>query len=138
LWLFEPASGSVIAKAILAPVARPGSHALRCSSVPNRAISSPQMAAETRMSSSGLADDRELGDAASAAPVVLGQVDAEEAQVGDGLPQLLGLLAAPGPFDEVRMAEPAGHVGDGLPQQGVLGTLGELHPPTMAADVIRE
>jgi hypothetical protein len=50
----EPASGSVIANAILAePSASPGSQRLRCSSVPNRAMIVPQIAGETTISSSG-------------------------------------------------------------------------------------
>ncbi len=53
-WLFDPASGSVMAKAILVrPVARSGSQRSRCSSEPNRAITVPQMADDTSRISSG-------------------------------------------------------------------------------------
>ena len=51
---FEPASGSVIAKAIFSsPEAIPGSQRRRCSSVPERAMTLPQIAGETTSSSSG-------------------------------------------------------------------------------------
>ena len=50
----EPASGSVIAKAIVSsPVASPGSQRRRCSSVPLRAMTVAQIAGETTSSSSG-------------------------------------------------------------------------------------
>ena len=53
--MLEPASGSVIAKTIVdVPAARPGSHVLRCSSVPNSAITSAQIAADTSSRSSGV------------------------------------------------------------------------------------
>ena len=51
---FEPASGSVIANAIVIdPSAMPGSHRFFCSSVPNLAMIVPLMAGETTISSSG-------------------------------------------------------------------------------------
>ena len=53
LWLLDPASGSVMAKAIFSPATSRGSQAWRCSSVPKRVMSSAQMAVDTRMSSSG-------------------------------------------------------------------------------------
>jgi hypothetical protein len=50
----EPASGSVMPKAIRSePSAMPGSQRCFCASVPNRAITVPQMAGETTSSSSG-------------------------------------------------------------------------------------
>ena len=50
---FEPASGSVIAKAIVSvPSAIPGSQRLFCSSVPNFAMIVPLMAGETTIISS--------------------------------------------------------------------------------------
>ena len=53
-WELEPASGSVIAKAIFSsPEAMPGSQRRRCSSVPDRAMTLAQMAGETTSSSSG-------------------------------------------------------------------------------------
>ncbi len=61
------------------------------------------MAGDTTMSSSGSRRRRaprrrcrQLGDALAAAAVLLGQVDAEEAGVAAGLPQLGGLLAGAG------------------------------------------
>jgi hypothetical protein len=54
LWEFEPASGSVMAKAILSsPVANRGSHRCFWASVPNLAMMVAQMAGETTMTSSG-------------------------------------------------------------------------------------
>src|ERR1035437_153384 len=51
----EPASGSVIANTILAvPLARPGSQVMRCSPVPNSAIISAEIAADTSSRSSGV------------------------------------------------------------------------------------
>ena len=53
-WVFEPASGSVMAKAIfVVPVARPGSHRFFSWSLPNRARMVPQIAGETIMRKSG-------------------------------------------------------------------------------------
>ena len=53
--VLEPASGSVIANTTLAaPLARPGSQVLRCSSVPNSEIISAEIAADTSNSSSGV------------------------------------------------------------------------------------
>jgi hypothetical protein len=50
---FDPASGSVIANAMIEePSARPGSQRCFCSSVPNRAITVPQIAGETTIISS--------------------------------------------------------------------------------------
>ncbi|CAO0835722.1 hypothetical protein SMICM17S_06935 [Streptomyces microflavus] len=47
-WELEPASGSVIPKAMVrVPSARPGSHFCFCSSVPKRAMTVPQIAGET-------------------------------------------------------------------------------------------
>ena len=51
---FEPASGSVIANAMVSdPSARPGSQRCFCSSVPNLPITVPQIAGETTIISSG-------------------------------------------------------------------------------------
>ena len=48
LWELDPASGSVIPNAIVIdPSARPGNQVCFCSSVPNRAITLPQMAGDT-------------------------------------------------------------------------------------------
>jgi len=56
----EPASGSVIPKAmVISPLARPGSQRCFCSSVPNRAITLPQIAGDTTIIS------RPVPDAAS-------------------------------------------------------------------------
>ncbi len=53
-WELVPASGSVIAKAIVAvPSASPGSQRCFCSSVPKRAITVPQIAGLTTIISSG-------------------------------------------------------------------------------------
>ena len=53
-WEFEPASGSVMAKAILSrPEASGGSHVDRWCSVPYRDSNVPQMAGETSIMSSG-------------------------------------------------------------------------------------
>ena len=50
----EPASGSVIANAIVCvPSAMPGSQRRFCSSVPKRAMTVPQIAGETTIISSG-------------------------------------------------------------------------------------
>jgi hypothetical protein len=52
--VLEPASGSVMAKTIFVrPLARPGSHSLRCSSVPCSQITSAEIAALTTRSSNG-------------------------------------------------------------------------------------
>ncbi len=51
---FDPASGSVIAKAIVVdPSASPGSQRCFCSSVPNRVITVPQIDGDTTIISSG-------------------------------------------------------------------------------------
>ncbi|CAM5676994.1 hypothetical protein SCANM63S_09953 [Streptomyces canarius] len=53
-WLLEPASGSVIPKAMRrVPSASPGSHCRFWSSVPKREITVPQMAGDTTSMSSG-------------------------------------------------------------------------------------
>ena len=73
---------------------------MRCASVPNRATSSAQIPADTSTRSSGhpcaasssLTTDQ-LAQAAATAAVLLGQVHREEAGLGDGLPQLVGLPA---------------------------------------------
>ena len=47
-WELEPASGSVMPKAMVrVPSARAGSHSCFCASVPKRAITVPQIAGET-------------------------------------------------------------------------------------------
>ena len=54
LWVLVPASGSVIAKAIvLVPSHRPGSHFCFCASVPYLVITVPQIAGLTTISSIG-------------------------------------------------------------------------------------
>ena len=54
LWELEPASGSVIANAIVpVPSAMPGSQRCFCSSVPKRLMTVPQIAGETTIISSG-------------------------------------------------------------------------------------
>ena len=54
LWELEPASGSVMAKAILSsPVAKRGSHRCFWASVPKRAMMVAQMAGDTTMTSRG-------------------------------------------------------------------------------------
>ena len=51
-WLLEPASGSVIANAmVIEPSAMPGIHRFFCSSVPNLEMIVPLMAGETTISS---------------------------------------------------------------------------------------
>ena len=98
---FEPASGSVIANAIvIEPSAIPGSHRFFWSSVPNLAMIVPLMAGETTISSSGQppADISsitmdELVHARAAAAVLLGQVHADEAEFACLLPQFVGVLA---------------------------------------------
>ena len=53
-WVLEPAFGSVIAKTtFVRPLASPGSHSLRCSSLPNSAITSAEIAAVTSRSRIG-------------------------------------------------------------------------------------
>ncbi len=53
-WELEPASGSVMPKAMVrVPSARPGSHCCFCSSVPNRAMTVPQIAGDTIIIRSG-------------------------------------------------------------------------------------
>ena len=68
-----------------------------------------------------LAHDRELGHAAAATAVGLGEVHREEALVGERLPQLVGLRAGAVALGEVLVAELPGDVGDGLAQHDVLG-----------------
>ena len=52
--MLEPASGSVIAKTTFSrPLASPGSHSLRCSSVPYSAITAAEIAWVTSSSSIG-------------------------------------------------------------------------------------
>jgi hypothetical protein len=54
-WLLEPASGSVMPKAIRRlPSARAGSHSRFWASVPKRAMTVPQIAGETIIMSRGL------------------------------------------------------------------------------------
>ena len=103
LWLLDPASGSVIANTIFVPVTIGRSQRSCCSAVPKCLMSSAQIAGETRMSRSGqpdrgelLAHDRELRHAGAAAAVLLGQVHAEEAELGDRVPQLLGAAVGAG------------------------------------------
>ncbi len=97
-----PASGSVIANAIVeVPSAIPGSQRRFCSSVPKRLITVPQMAGrdhhhEQRAALRGqlLADRCDVADAATAAAVLLGDVDPEVAVLADVEPQVGGLAAA--------------------------------------------
>ena len=53
LWLFDPASGSVMANTIFSPVHSPGSQRCFWASSPKRLMTSAEIAAETRMSSRG-------------------------------------------------------------------------------------
>ncbi|CAM5738243.1 hypothetical protein SBADM41S_05063 [Streptomyces badius] len=70
-WEFDPASGSVMPKAMVRlPSARPGSHVRFCSSVPKRAMTVPQIAGDTIITESTsraqlLQHDREFGQAAA-------------------------------------------------------------------------
>ena len=88
LWELDPASGSVMAKAILSsPVANRGSHRCFCSSVPNLAMMVAQMAGDTTMHQQRaagrgqlLVHGGQLGDPTAAAAVLLGHVDPEEAR----------------------------------------------------------
>ncbi len=135
LWLFEPASGSVIANTIFVPLADgPGATARFCASEPKRAISSAQIAGDDEdeqqrasLRRELLAHDRELAHASAAAAVGLGQVHRQEAVVGDGLPQLVGLAARARLLGEVLVAERRREVAYGRPDQLVLGALGEVH-----------
>ena len=133
LWEFEPASGSVIANAIVAvPSAMPGSHRRFCSSVPNRLMTVPQIAGrdhhhQQRAALRGelLADGREVADAAAPAAVLLGDVDAEVAVPADLQPQLGGLAAAACLRGEVVAAVAAGQLGHLATQRDPLVGLGE-------------
>ena len=134
-WLLDPASGSVIAKTILlVPLARPGSQRARCS---GDAVGGDDLtgdgAGDEQQEQRGpvgrrlLADDGELGQPGAAPAVLLGQVDAEEAVVAEGVPQLGGRLAGLGLADVVVGAELLGDGTHRLAQGPVLVGLGEVH-----------
>ena len=79
-----------------------------------------------------LAHDGELGDPRAAAAEALGEVDGEEAVLGERVPQLVDLLAGAHLRGEVLVPEVAGDVGDRAAQQRVLVALREVH-----ADLLR-
>ena len=60
-------------------------------------------------------------------PYSSGRCTREEAEVGDRLPELVGLAAGARLLGEVLVAELRGDVADGVPQHLVLGALGEVH-----------
>ena len=86
--MFEPASGSVIAKTILVvPAARPGSHVARCPSVPNRVMTSAEVGRRDHeqqqrgaLGAEFLADQGQLGQAATSAAVLGRDGDANESR----------------------------------------------------------
>ena len=94
---FEPASGSVMAKAKMeAPAARPGSHCLLlvvAEPGDHRAGDGGGDDHQQQGAAGGgqlLLDDGQLGHALPAAAVLLGQVDAQEPELAARLPELGG------------------------------------------------
>ena len=142
-WLFDPASGSVIANAIFSPAASAGSHCCFWSSVPKRAISSPQIAADTRISSSGQPCAASSSHTIASSlmpppppPYSGGRCTREEAVVGDRLPELVGLAAGARLLGEVLVAELRREVAHRGPQHLVLGALGEVHRLARSLDAL--
>src|SRR5581483_6932489 len=136
-WALEPASGSVMAKAIFtSPVASPGSHCFFSSSDPNLARTLPQMAGETieqQRATVGrhlLQDKGQFADPHAAAAEVLGNVHPEVAGPGQVVPQLRGPAPGPGPLGVPPVPVAGGDPGDRLPQQGLFGRLREAHVVT--------
>src|SRR6266511_1397229 len=78
-----------------------------------------------------LAHDRELRHAETAAAVLLRKVDADEARLGDGIPELRRLLARARLFPEVGLAELRSDSGDGLAEEFLLAGLDEDHERTL-------
>ena len=133
LWELVPASGSVIAKAIV-PGAVGDARAASAASAP-RCRSGDDRAADRRaddhhqqraaLRGELLADRRDVADAAAPAAVLLGDVDAEVAVLADLQPQLGGLPAAAGLLGEVVAAVLRRQLGDLLAQLLALLGLGE-------------
>ena len=125
----EPASGSVIAKAIFsAPSAKPGSQRLLlllgAGPGDDRGADGRRDDHQQQRAARGgqlLAHDGQLEDAAAAAAVLLRHVHAEVAEPAGLGPQLVGLLAGPGLLQQVRVAVAPG----------------QLRPPTCAAAAAR-
>ena len=102
----------------------PGSQRCFCSSVPNLAMIVPLIAGETTIISSAQPaaasssiDERQLVHAGAAAAVLLGQVDAEEAELAGLVPQLVGVLAGARLLEVVVVAVVGGQLGDRLAQR---------------------
>ncbi len=133
LWEFVPASGSVIANAIVAvPSAMPGSHGalllLGAEPVDDRAAdrrADHHHQQRAALRGELLADGRDVADAAAPAAVLLGDVDAEVAVPADLQPQLGGLAAAARLRGEVVAAVAAGQLGHLAAQRDPLVGLGE-------------
>ena len=92
----------------------------------------PLIAGETTINSSGAAvgrhllhHQRQLVHARAAAAVLLGQVDADEAEFACLVPQFVGVLAGAGLLQVVVLAVVGGHRGDGLAQRLLLLGLDE-------------
>ena len=123
-----PASGSVIAKAIfLSPRPMPRSQVSFCSGVPWRTSTEPAIAGETTRSKSGQPAIASSSPTAAssvmplpAAVELLRDVDAEEALLGQRVPQLARRLARFVAALEVVAAEGLGDAADGLAQHGLL------------------
>ena len=133
LWVLVPASGSVIANAIVpvpsqmpgqpAPLLLLGAVAADDRAADRRAHDHQQQRAALR--GELLADRRDVADAAATAAVLLGDVDAEVAVPADLQPQVGGLLAGAGLLGEPLAAVLPGQLGDLAAQRLALLGLGE-------------
>ena len=125
---FDPASASVIANAnLVVPAAMPRSQRSFCSGVACLARMLPTIAGETTIRSNEqprrrdlLADDRQRPQPEPAAAVLLGQVHAQVAALGERVPQLERRLAGLDLGPHVLAAELAADAADRLPHQHLL------------------
>ena len=132
---FSPASGSVIANAIvIEPSAIPGSHRCFCSSVPLWAMMVAQMAGETTSSSSGApaaaSSSHTMASSVMPAPpppYCSGVLTPMKPEAGGLLPQLGGHLVLACLGQPVVDAELGPEFGDRRAQRQLFGGLGEVH-----------
>ena len=134
LWLFEPASGSVIANTIFVPVTIGRSQRSRCSAVPKCLMSSAQIAGETRISRSG-----QPTAASSSHTIASSDMPAPPPPYSSGrcTPRKPSSAIASHSswvrpsvracVGEVVVTELLGDVAHGGPQHLLLGALGEVH-----------
>ena len=142
---FEPASGSVMPKAMMIePSAIPGSQRCFCSSVPKRPMIVPLIAGDTTIISSphpaALSSSPTIDSSympAPPPPYSSGRLRPEEAALAGLGPELAQRLARPGARCGVVVAVTLAEFGDRLPQRLLLVGLAEVHvsSPSVAGSV---